>query len=123
MPWYPPDDGGDVSFWYATYCAVGIGLMVSMGIYYWVWIKAIPKLRGYKIRTETLVSDLDGSVTHKLTKVPNALVEEWDRTHDEAGNVLIEVSTEVREADNKHLLKRVKVKDTTTVNQHAEEKL
>jgi len=29
MPWYPPKGGatgGDVSFWYATYCAVGIGM-------------------------------------------------------------------------------------------------
>lgn len=29
MPWYPPDGGpysGDVSFWYATYAAVGLGM-------------------------------------------------------------------------------------------------
>jgi hypothetical protein len=29
MPWYPPSTGkfgGDVSFWYATYCVVGIGM-------------------------------------------------------------------------------------------------
>jgi hypothetical protein len=29
MPWYPPSTGatgGDVSFWYATYCAVAIGM-------------------------------------------------------------------------------------------------
>ncbi len=29
MPWYPPDGGpysGDVSFWYATYPAAGLGL-------------------------------------------------------------------------------------------------
>lgn len=28
-PWYPPStgaDGGDVSFWYATYCVVGIAM-------------------------------------------------------------------------------------------------
>lgn len=28
-PWYPPTtgaNGGDVSFWYATYCAVGLGM-------------------------------------------------------------------------------------------------
>jgi hypothetical protein len=28
-PWYPPTTGakgGDVSFWYATYCAVGLGM-------------------------------------------------------------------------------------------------
>lgn len=29
MPWYPPDGGpfsGDVSFWYATYAATGLGM-------------------------------------------------------------------------------------------------
>ena len=29
MPWWPPKGGpyaGDVSFWYATYCVVGIGM-------------------------------------------------------------------------------------------------
>lgn len=31
MPWYPPSTGstgGDVSFWYATYCAVALGMYV-----------------------------------------------------------------------------------------------
>lgn len=31
MPWYPPKggaNGGDVSFWYATYCVVGLGMYV-----------------------------------------------------------------------------------------------
>ena len=29
MPWYPPPggrDGGDVTFWYATYCVVGLAM-------------------------------------------------------------------------------------------------
>jgi amino acid transporter len=29
MPWFPPPGGrfgGDVSFWYATYCVVGLGM-------------------------------------------------------------------------------------------------
>lgn len=29
MPWWPPEGGayaGDVSFWYATYCVVGIAV-------------------------------------------------------------------------------------------------
>lgn len=29
MPWFPPEGGpyaGDVSFWYATYCVVGIAM-------------------------------------------------------------------------------------------------
>jgi amino acid transporter len=123
MPWYPPDDGGDVSFWYATYCAVGIGLMVGMGLYYFAWIHWLPKVRGYKIRTETLVLDQDGSVTHRLRKVPNAEVPEWDRTHDDAGNVLVEASGVVGETENPHLIKRVKVKDAPTVNYGTDEKI
>ncbi|KAF2731965.1 amino acid transporter [Polyplosphaeria fusca] len=112
MPWYPPEDGGDVSFWYATYCAVGIALILSMVAYYYVWIKLLPRLKKYQIRTETLVSDEDGSVTHRLLKVPNADVEEWDRTHDDAGNVLMDaVASTGIESRNAHLLKRVKVKN------------
>ncbi|KAF2261382.1 amino acid transporter [Lojkania enalia] len=116
MPWYPPDDGGDVSFWYATYCVVGIGLMVACGVYYYFWIHLVPRLRGYQIRTETLVSDQDGSVTHKLLRISNAEVEKWDTTHDDAGNILVDtVGPSGLGGGNSHLLKRVKLKDTTTV--------
>lgn len=35
MPWYPPAGGatgGDVTFWYATYCVVGLGMwVISLG--------------------------------------------------------------------------------------------
>ncbi|KAF2023273.1 amino acid transporter-like protein [Setomelanomma holmii] len=86
MPWYPPEES-DVNFWYATYCV------------------ALPKWGKYEIRTETLVSEQDGSVTHRLRKVKNSEVQEWDRTHDEAGNVTAEASaTGVH--GNEHLLRR-----------------
>lgn len=113
MPWYPPKKA-DVSFWYATYCVVGIGLIVAMGIYYFVWIQVLPKIGKYQIRTETLVSDKDGSVTHRLKKVPNAEVEEWDRTHDGAGDVLGENVGGAVGGD--HLIRRVRVKEATGVN-------
>jgi hypothetical protein len=32
MPWYPPPGGrfgDDVNFWYATYCVVGLAMLVS----------------------------------------------------------------------------------------------
>jgi len=111
MPWYPPDES-DYSFWYATYCVVGIGLLVGCGLYYLFWIKLLPYFRNYSVRPETLVSDQDGSVTHRLTKVPNSEVEEWDRTHDLEGNVL-EASAGARSVNGaQHMLKRVRVKDT-----------
>lgn len=112
MPWYPPEDS-DVSFWYATYCVVGIGLIVSMGLYYWVWIGLLPKLGKYSLRTETLVNDHDGSVTHRLKKVKNDLLEEWDRSHDGAGNLLVDAN-ETTETGNTHLTKRVRVRNATT---------
>ncbi|OAG06518.1 amino acid transporter [Paraphaeosphaeria sporulosa] len=115
MPWYPPDEN-DYSFWYATYCAVGIGLLVGCAFYYFVWIKWLPKLKHYSIRTETLVSDQDGSVSHRLRKVPNAEVEEWDRTHDEAGNVLSEAGGARSVDGNQHLLRRVRVSDRETAD-------
>ncbi|KAA8649308.1 uncharacterized protein ATNIH1004_005209 [Aspergillus tanneri] len=72
-PWYPPSDGangGDVSFWYGTYLVVGIGLLLLCGIYYYVWIEALPKYKGYQYRQSLLEFD-DGSVVHKLVKVSN----------------------------------------------------
>lgn len=89
MPWYPPAGGrfgGDVSFWYATYCAVGVAILGVCGVYWWVWIHFLPGIRGYKIRQE-LVSDGDVSV-HVLVKVPDGEVERWDATHDVLGNVV-----------------------------------
>lgn len=61
--------------------------------YYWLWIHGIPYFRGYKIREEVVTLD-DGSKSHQLVKVPNAEVEEWDRTHDHAGRIITE-ATEV----------------------------
>ncbi|KIL53804.1 hypothetical protein M378DRAFT_114171 [Amanita muscaria Koide BX008] len=50
MPWVPPEPGqGDVSFWYATYCVVGIAILASCGIYYWLWFVFLPRLGGYEI--------------------------------------------------------------------------
>ena len=124
MPWYPPEGGkGDVSFWYATYCAVGIGLMVGMGLYYYLWVKLLPRWRNYSIRTETLVNEDDGSVTHRLTKIPNAQVEEWDRTHDDAGNVLIEAASGITRDENSHLIKRIRVRDEAAATYTPEEKV
>ncbi|KAL6702793.1 hypothetical protein ACN47E_000929 [Coniothyrium glycines] len=114
MPWIPPEES-DVSFWYATYCVVGIALMICMGLYYWVWIKLMPKLGNYKMRLETMVSDQDGSVVHRLKKVKYEDVEEWDRTHDEAGNVLAEQSENVTDQSG-HLTRRVRVREATEEN-------
>ncbi|KAF2965241.1 hypothetical protein GQX73_g8324 [Xylaria multiplex] len=89
-PWIPPKGGpyaGEVSFWYATYAAVGVGVIVLCAIYYVIWMYALPKWKGYRLRPEILNIDDQGANTHRLVKVPIAEVEKWDREHDEAGRL------------------------------------
>ena len=88
MPWYPPTSGatgGDVRFWYATYVATGIGILLACGAYYVLWIYALPKWRGYRIRHERRVLE-GGEVTHKLVKIPLERLDAWDREHDLQGS-------------------------------------
>lgn len=120
MPWVPPEDGGDYSFWYGTYIVVGIGLLVAMGVYYYVWVHALPHFCKYSIRTLTVVNE-DGSVVHQLKRVPNADIAEWDMTHDEAGN-LLHNARGIDDTGNVHLIHRVKVRDTT-IDRTTQEKL
>jgi amino acid transporter len=90
MPWWPPADGiyaGEVSFFYATYCVVGIAILLVCGLYYWVWMYALPKYGKYKLRNETQSVGDDGANTHRLVKVPLDQLQEWDAAHDEAGNL------------------------------------
>ena len=63
--------------------------LIATVVYYYAWMCGIPKLRGYRIRQETIVLE-DGAASHALVKVPVAQVEEWDATHDSAGRVLDE---------------------------------
>jgi hypothetical protein len=67
-----------------AYAAAGIGILLACGVYYVLWIYAIPKWRGYQVRHEKVVLD-GGEVTHKLVKVPLDKLEEWDRVHDAQG--------------------------------------
>ncbi|CUA77048.1 High-affinity methionine permease [Saccharomyces cerevisiae S288c] [Rhizoctonia solani] len=57
MPWIPPkggSKGGDVSFFYATYCIVTVLLFLLSGVYYWVQFCALPKWMGYELVGETV---------------------------------------------------------------------
>lgn len=89
-PWIPPKGGpyaGTVSFWYATYCVVGIAIILLCGLYYVFWMFLLPKWGGYKIRPEILDVEDHGANTHRLVKVPLDEVEKWDEEHDEAGRL------------------------------------
>ncbi|TVY73502.1 High-affinity methionine permease [Lachnellula suecica] len=88
MPWYPPPAGrfgGDVSFWYATYCAVGLAILGVCGIYYAFWIYIIPHFGKYEIRQELVQLEDETSKIHRLVKVPLADLSAWDAEHDVLG--------------------------------------
>ena len=61
--------------------------IVGCGVYYYLWIWALPRLRGYRVRQETVVFE-DGAQSHKLVKVPVDEVARWDATHDAVGRPL-----------------------------------
>ncbi|MCJ1384114.1 hypothetical protein MMC17_007230 [Xylographa soralifera] len=92
MPWYPPAggaDGGDVSFWYATYCVVGLGILLACAVYYVLWIYILPRFGHYQIRQEVVPLPF-GANTHRLVKVKDTEVAAWDRVHDLKGNMISE---------------------------------
>ncbi|KAF8627001.1 hypothetical protein AX15_004585 [Amanita polypyramis BW_CC] len=68
MPWVPPEPGqGDVSFWYATYCVAGLGIIAVCGIYYWVWIVVLPKIGHYEI-VEQVEEQSNGARNMRLVR-------------------------------------------------------
>ncbi|MCJ1432071.1 hypothetical protein MMC27_001427 [Xylographa pallens] len=92
MPWYPPAggaDGGDVSFWYATYCVVGLGILLACAVYYVLWIYVLPRFGNYQIRQEVVPLPF-GANTHRLVRVKNSEMATWDETHDAKGNLISE---------------------------------
>ncbi|KAI1066354.1 hypothetical protein LB506_008506, partial [Fusarium annulatum] len=91
MPWIPPEGGiyaGTVSFLWCTYMIVGIGIMAVCGIYYYVWMKVLPRWGNYSIRSQVISVDDNGANTHRLLRVPNSEVDQWDATHDDLGRDL-----------------------------------
>jgi hypothetical protein len=90
LSWYPPDggaDGGDVSFWYATYIVTGYGVVALCAIYYALWTWIIPHWRQYRLRQE-LIDLGNGAQSHRLVKVKLQDLAEWDSSHDAAGEIL-----------------------------------
>ena len=53
-------------------------------MYYYVWIKVLPKRRGYAIRQELIVLET-GETTHSLVNVLLEKIPEWDSVHDVTG--------------------------------------
>ncbi|PPQ69810.1 hypothetical protein CVT25_009747 [Psilocybe cyanescens] len=68
LPWVPPEPGhADVSFWYATYCVAGLGLLGCCGLYYWLWIIVLPKYSGYEV-VEEVQHHADGARNTRLVR-------------------------------------------------------
>lgn len=67
---------------------VGIGIMALCAAYYYLWMHLLPRWGKYAIRSQVLRVDDNGANTHKLVRVPQDQVAEWDATHDELGREL-----------------------------------
>ncbi|KAH9960881.1 hypothetical protein BC827DRAFT_1267924 [Russula dissimulans] len=64
----PPKDGhADVSFWYATYCVVGVVLLLLCALYYYIWIVLLPKIGRYEV-VEDVVDLGGGALTSRLVR-------------------------------------------------------
>ncbi|KAJ5646184.1 hypothetical protein N7490_002556 [Penicillium lividum] len=104
MPWYPPStgaDGGDVSFWYATYCVTGLAIIAFCVFYYYVWVWLLPKWYKYQLR-QTIIYGENGITAHRLVKIPLADLETWDAEHDASGRLRQPIETQEGEIGLKH---------------------
>lgn len=72
------------SLW-CTYMIVGIAIVAVCGAYYYFWMHLLPRWGNYTIVTQVLNVDDNGANTHRLVRVPNNEVAEWEATHDELG--------------------------------------
>ncbi|KAJ5671241.1 hypothetical protein N7507_000368 [Penicillium longicatenatum] len=89
MPWYPPStgaNGGDVSFWYATYCVTGLAIIGFCVVYYYIWVWLLPKWRKYELR-QTIINGENGITAHCLIRIPLEEIETWDAEHDASGRL------------------------------------
>ena len=77
-----------MSFWYATYCAVGLGILGICGIYYVFWMYILPNFGKYRIRQELLALGGETAKTNRLIKVPLEELATWDAEHDVQGQNL-----------------------------------
>ncbi|KAH7147650.1 hypothetical protein DER46DRAFT_580090 [Fusarium sp. MPI-SDFR-AT-0072] len=62
--------------------------MAICGIYYYLWMKVLPRWGSYSIRSQVISVDDNGANTHRLLRVPNFEVAQWDATHDDLGRDL-----------------------------------
>lgn len=66
----------------------GILIIFICALYYYFWMTLLPRWGGYTIRSQVINVDDNGANTHRLLRVPNAQLEEFDASHDELGREL-----------------------------------
>ncbi|VEU23047.1 DEKNAAC104300 [Brettanomyces naardenensis] len=90
MAFVPPKGtlkGDDVSFFYAAYPITTIGICIVCVIYYFLWAYLAPRIGKYRHRIlEYRLAN--GELGHKVIKVRNEDLEEWDREHAGGSNTL-----------------------------------
>ncbi|VEU23048.1 DEKNAAC104238 [Brettanomyces naardenensis] len=83
MAFVPPKGtlkGSDVSFFYATYPLTTIGICILCVIYYFGWAYVAPRIGKYRHRVlEFRLAN--GELGHKVIKVRDEDLAEWDREH------------------------------------------
>lgn len=68
-PFFPPKDGQKKGgIWYATYAVVGMSVIMFGLLYWYVWIRLIPRWKGYRLEEETGILD-DGTTVSTLVHV------------------------------------------------------
>ncbi|KAJ3715003.1 high affinity methionine permease [Lentinula raphanica] len=99
LPWVPPEGGiygGDVSFFYATYCIVGVAIILLAALLYWIWFTYLPRRGQYRIR-QVVEKLSDGAQALRTVKVPLHALAEWDATHDEHGQPILHTPTSTQD--------------------------
>lgn len=64
---------------------VGIAIIAVCGAYYYFWMTLLPRWGNYTIVSQVLNVDDNGANTHRLLRIPNTELAEWNATHDELG--------------------------------------
>lgn len=87
--------GSDVTFFYAVYPIVTIGLLILCCAYYAIWRYALPKLGNY-VHREIIYCLENGEIGNKVIQVKLDDLEEWDKENqtDENG-VAKKIFTEI----------------------------
>lgn len=67
--------------------------------YYGIWAYLLPSLGKYQHRHETLELD-DGAIAHRIVKVSNDQLKEWDSSHDAVGRVVAANDADLSDEQN-----------------------